>query len=165
VITETLINYAIACMDQGASGIFYATNGWATQGLLTQDQYHEFGEQYDLEFLDAIKSRSKLTILHNCGECIYFDSLAAYPVQIISWDAFAPGNPNLQEGKRRSGKVVMGGLNCQTLKSGSPRQIQEEVAQVLESTGERSLLLGPGCVVSPEVPIHNLEAVRRMVSC
>ena len=164
VITETLIHYAIACMDEGASGIFYATNGWATQSLLTQDQYHEFGEQYDLEFLDAIKSRSKLTILHNCGERIYFDSLAAYPVQIISWDAFAPGNPNLQEGKLRSGKAVMGGLNCETLKSGSSRQIQEEVAQVLESTGERSLLLAPGCAISPEAPVRNLEAVRHVLS-
>jgi uroporphyrinogen decarboxylase len=164
MITETLSAYAIACMDEGASGIFYATNGWATEGILTQDQYHEFGEQYDLEFLDAIKSRSKLTILHNCGEHIYFDSLAAYPVQIISWDASAPGNPNLQEGKLRSGKAVMGGLNRQTLQSGSPNQIQEEVAQVLELTGERSLLLAPGCTVSPETPIRNIGAVRRVFS-
>jgi uroporphyrinogen decarboxylase len=163
VITETLINYAIACMDEGASGIFYTTNGWATQGLLTQDQYHEFGEQYDLEFLDAIKSRSKLTILHNCGERIYFDSLATYPVQVISWDAFAAGNPDLKEGKRRSGKAAMGGLNRRTLKSGSPDQIQEEIAQVLELAGDRSLLLGPGCTVSPKVPRRNLEAIRQVV--
>ena len=40
MITETLSAYAIACMDEGASGIFYATNGWATEGILTQDQYH-----------------------------------------------------------------------------------------------------------------------------
>ncbi|MBV9228383.1 MAG: uroporphyrinogen decarboxylase, partial [Chloroflexi bacterium] len=80
VITETFINYAIASLEQGASGIFYATNGWAVEGKLTEDQYREFGEQYDLEFLDAIKSRSKFNILHNCGSHIYFDLLAAYPV-------------------------------------------------------------------------------------
>lgn len=164
MITETLSSYAIACMEQGASGIFYATNGWAREGLLTQDQYQEFGEQYDLELLDTIKSRSKLTILHNCGERIYFDSLATYPVQVINWDASAPGNPDLQEGKLRSGKAVMGGLNRQTLKSGSSSQIQDEVAQVLELTDERSLLLAPGCTVSPEVPARNLEAVRHALS-
>jgi len=164
VITETLMDYAIACMQEGASGIFYATNGWAREGILTQDQYHEFGEQYDLEFLDAIKSRSKLTILHNCGEHVYFDSLAAYPVQIINWDASAPGNPSLQEGKLRSGKAVMGGLNCKTLQNGSPNQIQEEVTQTLELTGERSLLLAPGCSVSPETPTRNIAAVRRVLS-
>ncbi len=70
IITETLSNYAIACLEQGASGIFYATSGWAREGILTQDQYREFGEQYDLEFLDAIKSRSKFNVLHNCGSHI-----------------------------------------------------------------------------------------------
>ena len=67
VINETFTNYALACLDEGASGIFYATNGWASEGMLTQDQYREFGEQYDPEILEAIKRRSKLTILHNCG--------------------------------------------------------------------------------------------------
>src|SRR2546429_7802454 len=76
VITETFTAYAIGCLEQGASGIFYATNGWASKGMLTADQYREFGEQYDLEFLDAIKSRSKFNILHNCGTHIYFDQLA-----------------------------------------------------------------------------------------
>jgi uroporphyrinogen decarboxylase len=82
---------------------------------------------------------------------------------VLSWDAFAAGNPNLKEGKRRSGKAAMGGLNRQTLKSGSPDQIQEEVAQALELAGDRSLLLAPGCTVSPEVPMRNLEAVRQVV--
>src|SRR5260370_316970 len=33
VITETFATYAIACLEQGASGIFYATNGWAAEGM------------------------------------------------------------------------------------------------------------------------------------
>ena len=74
------------------------------QSMLTPDQYREFGEQYDLEFLDAIKSRSKFNILHNCGTHIYFDQLASYPVQAINWDANAPGNPDLRQGKRSVGE-------------------------------------------------------------
>lgn len=161
-ITETLTNYAIACLEQGASGVFYATNKWASEGMLTLDQYHEFGEQYDLEFLDAIKSRSKFNILHNCGSRIYFDELASYPVQAISWAATIPGNPDLGEGKRRSGKAVMGGISEQTiLKTGSPTQVQEEVGNALELTGGRHFLLAPGCAVPPETPSKNLEAIRR----
>src|SRR5258708_38994665 len=49
VITETFTTYAIACMEQGASGIFYATNGWASASMLSADQYREFGEQYRSE--------------------------------------------------------------------------------------------------------------------
>ncbi|HVU67947.1 MAG TPA: uroporphyrinogen decarboxylase family protein [Ktedonobacteraceae bacterium] len=160
VITETFTTFAIACLEYGASGIFYATNGWASQSLLTPDQYREFGEQYDLEFLDAIK-RARLNILHNCGSQVYFDQLASYPVHALSWAANAEGNPSLLEGRKRSGKAVMGGLSHDSaLKSGSPSQVRDEVAQVLEQTGGLGILLAPGCVISPATPAKNLEAVR-----
>ncbi len=165
VISETFINYAIACLDQGASGIFYATNGWATESMLTADQYREFGEQYDLEFLDAIKSRSKFNILHNCGTHIYFDLLATYPVQAINWAATLEGNPDLREGKLRSGKAVMGGISEKTiLKTGEPDQVREEVERVLELTGGTHFLLAPGCSIPPETPAENLFAIRSMLS-
>ena len=164
VITETLITYAIACLEQGA-GIFYSTNRWASAGMLTEDQYREFGEQYDLEFLDAIKSRSKLTILHNCGDRIYFDLLSSYQVHAINWAATEPGNPSLQEGKKRSGKAVMGGVSVKALsKSGSPDQVQEEVAKAIEQTGGKSFLLAPGFTISPAKPAKNLKAIRRVLS-
>ena len=165
VITETFINYAIACLEEGASGIFYATNGWATQGMLTPDQYREFGEQYDLEFLDAIKSRSKFNILHNCGSHIYFDLLETYPVQAINWAATLEGNPDLREGKLRSDKAVMGGISEKTvLKNGSPEQVREEVEKALELTGGRFFLLAPGCSIPPETPAENLFAIRSSLS-
>ena len=161
VITETFTAYAIACMEQGASGIFYATNGWASKSLLTADQYREFGEQYDLEFLDAIKSRSKFNILHNCGTHIYFDQLAAYPIQAVSWDALAEGNPDLRTGKQRSDKAVMGGIGQKTtLKNGTPAQVREEVANAIELTGGKHFLLAPGCSIASETPAKNLEAIR-----
>jgi uroporphyrinogen decarboxylase len=165
VITETFTTYAIACMEQGASGIFYATNGWASESMLSADQYREFGEQYDLEFLDAIKSRSKFNILHNCGTHIYFDQLAEYPVQALNWDAKAEGNPDLAAGKRRSVRAVMGGISQKTtLKNGSPEQVREEVSQAIELTGGAHFLLAPGCSIPPETPTRNLAAVRSALS-
>ncbi len=164
IITETVIPYAIASMEQGASGIFYTTSGWASEGLLTLDQYREFGEQYDLEFLDAIKSRSKMTVLHNGGKHIYFDMLGSYPTHVVSWDAFAPGNPDLLEGKKRLGKAVMAGLNLKTLAGGSPHQVQDEVAHTLEEVGTEHLLLAPGGAISPETPTKNLDMLRRTLS-
>lgn len=165
VITETFTSYAIACLDEGASGIFYATNGWASEGMLSQDQYREFGEQYDLEILEAIQRHSKLNILHNCGTRIHFDLLAGYPVHALSWAATLAGNPDLAEGKKRSGKAVMGGISEKTtLKDGSPDQVQDEVAKALELTGGRHFLLAPGCSIPPETPAKNLEAIRRALS-
>lgn len=165
VITETFITYAIACLDQGASGIYYSTRGWASSGMLTADQYREFGEQYDLEILDAIKSRSRFNILHNAGSHIYFDLLSSYPVQAINWGATLEGNPDLYEGKRRVNKAVMGGISEQTtLKAGSPGQVQEEVGKAIEATGGKRFLLAPGSAVPPECPVKNVDAIRRALS-
>ena len=165
VITETFTTFAIACLEYGASGIFYATNGWASESLLTPDQYREFGEQYDLEFLDAIKSRARLNILHNCGTHIYFDQLASYPVHALNWDTSAEGNPSLLDGKKRSKKAVMGGINQRsTLTGNSTARVREEVARAVEQTGGQRLLLAPGCAISPETPTKNLEAVRAALS-
>jgi len=165
VITETFVNFAIASLEQGASGIFYATNGWASESMMTADQYREFGEQYDLEFLDAIKSRSKFNILHNCGTRIYFDQLATYPVHALSWAATLEGNPDLQEGKLRSGKAVMGGISEKTiLKTGEVEQVREEVARALEMTAGEHFLLAPGCSIPPETPAKNLLAIRDSLS-
>jgi uroporphyrinogen decarboxylase len=165
IITETIITYAIACLEQGASGIYYTTRGWASKGMLTQDQYREFGEQYDLEFLDAIKSRSKWSVLHNSGSEIYFDLLASYPVQVINWSSTQEGTPDLQEGQRRSGKAVMGGISeHNVLLSGTSGQVQDEVGAALEKTGSRNLLLGPGGNISPATPARNLEAIRRVLA-
>ena len=163
-ITETFTQYALASLEQGASGIFYATLGWACDGVLTEDQYREFGEQYDQELLDTVKHRSKFTILHNCGTNIYFDLLSSYPVQAINWDATAEGNPDLAEGRKRSGKAVMGGISRELLKSGSPNQIREEVARAREQTGDRQFLLAPGCTISPQTPARNLDAIRRALA-
>jgi uroporphyrinogen decarboxylase len=160
VITETFTTFANACLEYGASGIFYTTNGWASQSLLTPDQYREFGEQYDLELLNAIK-RARLNILHNCGTHIYFDQLSPYPVHALSWAATEEGNPGLLDGRKRSGKAVMGGLSQQSiLKKGSPAQVRDEIGLILEQTGGHGLLLAPGCAISSETPSKNLDAVR-----
>ena len=94
------------------------------------DQYREFGEQYDMEFLDAIKSRSKFNIIHNCGSNIFFDLLASYPVEAVSWDASLPGNPDLAEGKLA--KLRASAVNMRAL---------AEVARRHETQAGRRLVL------------------------
>jgi Uroporphyrinogen-III decarboxylase len=165
IINETLIHFAIACLEYGASGIYYSTDDWASPARLTQDQYREYGEQYDMEFFDAIKSRSKFTILHNSGDHIYFDLLSSYQVQAIHWPAHLEGNPSLREGRLRSGKAVMGGINEQLLVKGSSvAQVQDDIAAVLEQTAGEGLLLAPGRPLLPETSSKNLDAVRRALS-
>lgn len=163
VITETFMAYAQATLEAGASGIFYATTGWASTDKLTEDQYRAFGVEYDLRLIDTFK-HAPFNVLHNCGQHIMFDLLAEYPVHAISWAATLPGNPNLAEGKTRTSKAVMGGISEKTtLVNGSPQQVAEEAQAALELTGGARFLLAPGCSIPPATPKANLEAIVQVV--
>jgi len=164
VITETYRSYAGAALEAGASGIFFATTGWASRDQLTEDQYREFGIEYDLCVLEAVAGKAPFNVLHNCGENIYFDLLADYPVHAISWAATLPGNPTLGEGLKRTSKAVMGGVSEKTtLPDGTPEQVAEEVRRTLAETGGRRVLIAPGCSIPPRTPKANLEAARAVV--
>jgi uroporphyrinogen decarboxylase len=159
VIVETFATYARACLEVGASGIFFATTGWASADLLTPDQYRRWGTDYDLPVIDAYAGRAPFNVLHNCGAHIYFDLLADYPVHIISWAATLPGNPTLAEGHARTDKAVMGGVSEKsTLVNGTTEEVAAEVWEAMRQTAGRRLLVGPGCSIPPPTPQVNLAA-------
>lgn len=158
-ITETFTNYALASLEAGASGIFYATTGWASADILTEDDYRAWAMDDDLRVLEAIRDRAPFNVLHNCGDAIFFDLLADYPVHAISWAATLPGNPTLGEGQRRTSKAVMGGVSEKTtLPNGTPEQVAAEVRAALEETHGRRVLIAPGCSIPPATPVANLRA-------
>jgi uroporphyrinogen decarboxylase len=158
-IVETFATYAQACLEAGASGIFFATTGWASVDQLTQDQYRRWGTDYDMPVIEAFAGRAPFNILHNCGAHIYFDLLADYSVHAISWSATLPGNPTLAEGKARTDKAVMGGVSEKTtLVDGTPEQVAAEVRDAISQTVGRRVLVGPGCSIPPSTPRENLAA-------
>ncbi len=159
VITETFARYARACLDLGASGIFFATTGWAAAGQLSEDEYRAFGTEYDLRVLDAVAGRAPFNVLHNCGDHIYFELLADYPVEAISWASTLPGNPSLARGKELTRKAVMGGVGEKTtLPNGSTEQVAAEVRQAIGETSGRRVLVAPGCSIPSNTPKENLAA-------
>src|SRR5207249_4460385 len=82
------------------------------------------------------------------------------PAQAISWSVHNQGNPTLVEGRRMSGKAVMGGLGQRsTLLYGPPPEIEAEVRRVVGETGGRGLLVAPGCSVPPRAHEANLAAM------
>ncbi len=158
-ISRSFAEYAQACVETGAAGIYFATTGWASRDELKEDEYRCFGVPYDLRVLEAVAGLSPFNVLHNCGDNIYFDLLADYPVSAISWAATLPGNPTLEEGKQRTQKAVMGGISEKTtLMDGTPGEVAAEVERAIALTGGRRLLLGPGCSIAPRTPRGNLEA-------
>ncbi len=158
-ITESYANYATASLDVGASGIFFATTKMASSDMMTWEQYAQFGTPYDLRVLAAVQSRPGFNLLHMCGGHIFFDQLMGYPVDAISWDVTLPGNLSLREGRERSGKMVVGGLDSMvTFKAGRTEDIDREVTRALRETGGRGCAIAPGCTFPTTVKSELLEA-------
>jgi uroporphyrinogen decarboxylase len=145
-ITETILAFADACFREGAEGFFYSVQAASTV-FHTVEEYLRFGEPHDRRILEAVRPKSKLTILHCHGEHLMFDRLAALPAHAWNWDDRRAG-PSLEDGKARVSGAVIGGLNqWETLKEGPPEKAKAEAEDAIAQTGGTGLILGAGCVL------------------
>jgi uroporphyrinogen decarboxylase len=146
VITDTILAFAEACFTEGAEGFFYSIQA-ASTSFHTVAEYARFGEPHDRRILEAVRSRSKLTVLHCHGDNLMFDRLARLPADAWNWDDRRSG-PSLREGASQVPGTVVGGLNqWTTLKDGSPDEAKAEAQEAIAQTGGRGLILGTGCVL------------------
>ncbi|HEV8437980.1 MAG TPA: uroporphyrinogen decarboxylase family protein [Methylomirabilota bacterium] len=145
-ITETILRFAEACFGEGADGFFYSVQA-ASADFHSEEEYGRFGEPYDRRILEAVRAKSKLTILHCHGERLMFDRLATLPADAWNWDDRRAG-PSLREGKARVPGAVIGGLSqWSTLKDGTPDQARAEAQDAIAQADGRGLILGAGCVL------------------
>lgn len=161
IITATTIRYIEELKKIGIDGIFYAVQH-AQYGLLSEDEYDEFGKPYDLRILEAVKGLW-LNMLHIHGEDIMFDKFCDYPVQIINWhDRETP--PSLAEAKNKFPRAVCGGIKrIETMVLGTPEEVEKEAKEAIEATSRERFILGTGCVTPITAPIGNLLALRECV--
>lgn len=156
-IAETAARFGMAALTAGADGIFFATQ-LARSSLLTADEYRDFGERYDLIVLEYLTGQTDLIVLHLHGEDVFFDLVHFYPVTAVSWHD-RETHPSLREALTQTRKGLMAGLDPNLLATGSPEEVAEQVHDAKRQTGSRGLILAPACVVPPETPEANLQAV------
>jgi len=84
VIAHNLASFSQALIAHGADGIFFASQG-AGDGILTREQYKEFGVPYDLQVLRGAQD-AWLNVLHIHGfENLMVDLFVDYPASVFSW--------------------------------------------------------------------------------
>ena len=172
-ITETTIEFAKACVDAGATGIFYGIGGggrvWRE---LSKEQLEKYALGYDKRVLDALDCPIKL--MHICNtpmgnaqdKNLMEDGwFKKYPVDCINWDAHEYTWLDKAKKIYKDKFAICGGLNrVTTLRTGSPRQVEAEVKKAIEDAGEGGgFMLGPGCTVYQDMPRENYNAVGRAV--
>lgn len=162
-IAATLGKYAAAAVDAGASGVFFAVVKLAREGILTADEFKEFGVPYDQQVLQAVRG-APLNLLHICGPRVHFDLALDYPVHAINWATLNQKNPTVGEASRQTSKTLIGGVDeLGALQTGTPEQVIVEAHAAIRATGGQQLLLTPGCGTNVDVPEGNLHALRKSV--
>ncbi len=161
IIAETTRRYVEAVKETGVAGIFYAVQH-AQYGLLSEQEYEEFGRHYDLQVLE-VASDLWLNLLHLHGTDVMFERFLDYPIAIINWhDQETP--PSLAEARKLYQGVLCGGLQReQSMVLGTPEQIHQEARQAIDATGGQRFVLGTGCVVPIHAPYGNILAARQAV--
>ncbi len=162
VVTETFVRFSKACLDRGASGLFYATTSWATTDRMTPEEYAGYARPHDLRLLKSLPE-TDFTMLHVCKDNNLLQYLLDYPVHAFNWDARSRTNPSLAEGRAMAGtRAVVGGLDTGGELAGSdPDGVAAEVRGMRLAMGQRGWMLGTGCTFAPDMPEANIEAVRR----
>lgn len=161
IIAESTQRFIDVARQTGIAGIFYAVQH-AQYGLLSDQEYEDFGRRYDLQVLEPARD-FWLNILHLHGEEVMFDRFLDYPVAVINWhDRETP--PLLAEAQRRFSGVLCGGLRrWETMVLGTPEQVITEARDAILTTGGKQFILGTGCVLPIISPRGNIIAARRSV--
>lgn len=161
-ITQSVIKFAVACLESGAEGIFFATK-FASTDFMSREEYAEFGHFYNMRVLQAIKDLSHFTMLHICGKNIMFDDFLDYPVDAINWDDRVT-EPSLAQARIKTDKCLIGGIDkLGVVRSGKPEDVMKEAVDAISSVGYNKYILAPGCVLPIDTPEENIFALRRSV--
>lgn len=159
-IATSLADYAKEVVKRGAAGIFLSL-GAATDDVMTAEEYRSWGRPFDLKILEAVR-QAPFNVLHIHGKRIHFDAVMDYPASALNWSHFATA-PSLLDGKTRSGKTLLGGIDEATASHVSAPEIREQVEKIIGEVGTRGLIVTPGCSVPTDTREASLRAIRAAV--
>lgn len=158
VIRDVTVSVARASLAAGADGVFFASQ-LATSDILAESEYLDYGTNYDLEVLEeAVAAGSRVTMVHIHGANTFFHILAGYPGNVLNWHDRAVGPDLASVQGNYPDCCVAGGINEKAIAGMTAEAVAAEVAQAREATGDRRVMIAPGCVIPVVTPEANLRA-------
>ncbi len=156
-IAESLAEFALACLEAGADGIYFSAQGGEADRF-EESIFIKYIKPHDLTVLNAVKDQGELNIVHICRDNIRLHLYANYPGNVINWAATAPHNVPLTAGKSLFNRTILGGLdNRGVIVNGAPVEIEETVHQTINDFGPRHLIIGADCTLPADTDIDNIR--------
>lgn len=157
-ISLTLADYVSELYKAGIDGLFYAVTGTANPFLFDEASFNEFSRPYDSIVLDAAKGGKR--ILHTCGPNALPERFNDYPIEGISWDTKAEGNPDLNADLKAT---KVGGVDHHLFAENNVKKITEVAENALKEMEKEPFILAPNCAIPLSVKDEALKAFNQSV--
>ena len=161
VITDSLMLFVKECVRLGVDGFYTSTQGGESGRFDDPALFDACIKPYDLALMEEINRACVFNILHVCDYHLPYSDLTPfvnYPGHVVNVGLELTGRKiSAQEVASRFGRPFMGGLERKgVIATGSTREVQEAVEDVLRTAPER-LILGADCTVPDETNWDNLK--------
>lgn len=161
VITDSLMLFVKECVRLGLDGFYTSTQGGESGRFDGPALFDACIRPYDLALMEEINRACIFNILHVCDYHLPYSDLAPfvnYPGHVVNVSLeLTGGKISAREVASRFGRPYMGGLERKgVIATGSPREVQGAVEDVLRTAPER-FILGADCTVPGETSWDNLK--------
>ena len=158
IVNSNLIQYSLASIERGASGIFLSVP--ATAETLTVEEYEKFMRPFDVDLLKFLQGKGECHILHAHGEKLYLDRMLDYHVQVLSW-ADLNGGPTIAQARQKTSLTLMAGIDHVNFPNMSLKRVKEQVRSAIAQAGDTRFILAPGCAIPTYSFTPLIKAIRR----
>lgn len=165
VLTRVVGEFAEACLDSGANGIFFATQQ-AQEDIFTLDEFKKFAVPFDLQSISAFRRKAEFIVMHIHGHGIHYEEIGQrYPVQAINWHD-QETTPTLAEAHEIFKGGLLGGLDSNgVMRKGTSDEAISQIMEAIQKAGAASshLVVAPACVIPVDTPVENFDAIIQTV--
>lgn len=162
-ISKTVKEFVEGCIERGVDGFFFASQAANFQTLATEEQYKEFGVEYDYPIAELMKSKGKIVLFHACMHQAMLNIIKDYPIDIINFDNIYGGTTLAEAREIIPDKVLAGGIDIFKIKDYSIHEVDEMVERAIDEAGKERFILAPTCVLVANTPEKNLKEIVRHV--
>lgn len=155
-IADSLAGFAVACVDAGASGIYFAAQG-GEEDRFTEEEFLRYIKPHDLTVLNAVKGHGEFHLVHICKDRVRLPLYADYPGHAVNWAA-TKHNLSLKEGHELFKRTIVGGMDDRgVMVNGSLEAIRAAVREVIADFGTRGFILGADCTFPTDIAVSNIR--------
>ena len=156
--TEAYLKFAEAQIKSGAHCTSMG-DGWAGPTLVSPAIYEEFAFPYQKRIGDFMKEKGYISSNHYCGKSTKIvPRLVETGIKILEIDDTTDLKVTAECARGKT--CILGNVSTTVMHLGTPDEVRKLAIEAIETVGKNGgLILGPGCALSGNTPLENVDAL------